>query len=214
MVDAHENSWLKLCVLCSSVRVVLPLCGGNIDTTVLGRCLDRGLACDGRLLKFSVTVSDRPGGIAELCRHMAAIGISIKDIMHERAWIQSDIFSVEVSENTRVYANLPLPYNSSPYQSTLHRSTQSQRITTNQPSQGTVTRWIIIFQGLPYVFIWHQWMAACQNTLNLSSINIYFNRVLCLHLLKILYIYTWLQCVIKSCYETEISITMLKRARP
>ena len=80
---------------------MLPLCGGNIDTTVLGRCLDRGLACDGRLLKFSVTVSDRPGGIAELCRHMASIGISIKDIMHERAWIQSDIFSVEVSEHTR-----------------------------------------------------------------------------------------------------------------
>ena len=107
MVDALENSWLKLCVLCLSVRVVLPLCGGNIDTTVLGRCLDRGLACDGRLLKFSVTVSDRPGGIAELCRHMAAIGISIKDIMHERAWIQSDIFSVEVSEYTRVCFCLP-----------------------------------------------------------------------------------------------------------
>ncbi|KAJ4439624.1 hypothetical protein ANN_07752 [Periplaneta americana] len=77
-------------------RVVIPLCGGNIDTTILGRCLDRGLACDGRLLKFSVTVSDRPGGIAELCRLMASIGVSIKDIMHERAWIQSDIFSVKV----------------------------------------------------------------------------------------------------------------------
>ena len=49
-------------------RVVIPLCGGNIDTTVLGRCLDRGLAADGRLVKFSVTVSDRPGGIAELAR--------------------------------------------------------------------------------------------------------------------------------------------------
>ena len=47
-------------------RVVIPLCGGNIDTTVLGRCLDRGLAADGRLVKFSVTISDRPGGMAEL----------------------------------------------------------------------------------------------------------------------------------------------------
>jgi len=82
--------------------VVLPLCGGNIDTTILGRCLDRGLACDGRLLKFSVTVSDRPGGIAELCRLMASIGVSIKDIMHERAWIQSDIFSVEVTVHIHV----------------------------------------------------------------------------------------------------------------
>jgi hypothetical protein len=92
-----KNACLNSFSLCFSARVVLPLCGGNIDTTILGRCLDRGLACDGRLLKFSVTVSDRPGGIAELCRQMASIGISIKDIMHERAWIQSDIFSVEVT---------------------------------------------------------------------------------------------------------------------
>ncbi|XP_006621911.1 uncharacterized protein LOC102681649 [Apis dorsata] len=77
-------------------RVVLPLSGGNIDTTILGRCLDRGLAAEGRLLKFTVTVSDRPGGIAELCRMLASIGVSIKDIMHERAWIMSDIFSVDV----------------------------------------------------------------------------------------------------------------------
>ncbi|KZC06262.1 L-threonine dehydratase catabolic TdcB, partial [Dufourea novaeangliae] len=77
-------------------RVVLPLCGGNIDTTILGRCLERGLAAEGRLMKFTVTVTDRPGGIAELCRMLASIGVSIKDIMHERAWIMSDIFSVDV----------------------------------------------------------------------------------------------------------------------
>lgn len=78
-------------------RVVLLLCGGNIDTTVLGRCLERGLAVDGRLVKFCVTVSDRPGGISELCKIVKDIGVSIKDIMHERAWITSDIFSVRVT---------------------------------------------------------------------------------------------------------------------
>lgn len=71
------------------------LCGGNIDTTIFGRCLERGLAAEGRLLRFSVTVSDRPGGISELCKVMASVGVSIKDIMHERAWIR-DIYSVEV----------------------------------------------------------------------------------------------------------------------
>ena len=81
---------------CLGKRVVIPLCGGNIDTTVLGRCLERGLAVDGRLVKFSVTVSDRPGGIAELTRLLANLGVSIKDILHERAWLKSDIFSVEV----------------------------------------------------------------------------------------------------------------------
>ncbi|XP_022246887.1 uncharacterized protein LOC106463633 isoform X2 [Limulus polyphemus] len=76
--------------------VVVPLCGGNIDTTVLGRCLERGLAVDGRLIKFTVTLSDRPGGIFELTRLISRIGVSIKDIMHERAWLTGDIFSVEV----------------------------------------------------------------------------------------------------------------------
>ena len=78
------------------IRVVIPLCGGNIDTTILGRCLDRGLAADGRLVKFTVTVSDRPGGIAELAGFLCKLGVSIKDMMHERAWIKNDIFSVEV----------------------------------------------------------------------------------------------------------------------
>ncbi|RXG70654.1 L-threonine ammonia-lyase [Armadillidium vulgare] len=77
-------------------RVVIPLCGGNIDTTVLGRCLERGLAADGRLVKFTVRVSDRPGGIADLTRLMANLGVSIKDMVHERAWVKTDIFSVEV----------------------------------------------------------------------------------------------------------------------
>lgn len=78
-------------------KVVIPLCGGNIDTTILGRCLDRGLAADGRLVKFSVTVSDRPGGIAELAKTLCDLGVSVKDMMHERAWIKNDIFSVELS---------------------------------------------------------------------------------------------------------------------
>ncbi|CAN0577965.1 unnamed protein product, partial [Ectocarpus sp. 12 AP-2014] len=47
-------------------KVVIPLCGGNIDVPVLGRVIDRGLAADMRLVRFVTTVSDRPGGIAEL----------------------------------------------------------------------------------------------------------------------------------------------------
>ncbi|ENN72773.1 hypothetical protein HUJ04_013365 [Dendroctonus ponderosae] len=77
-------------------RLVLILSGGNIDTTILGRCLERGLAADGRLVKCRVTVSDRPGGICELCKMVSSIGVSIKDIVHERAWVASDVFSVEV----------------------------------------------------------------------------------------------------------------------
>lgn len=72
------------------------ICGGNIDTTIFGRCLERGLASEGRLLRFTVELSDRPGGVLELCKLLARLGVSIKDIMHERAWL-TDTYSVEVS---------------------------------------------------------------------------------------------------------------------
>lgn len=77
-------------------KVVIALCGGNIDTTILGRAIERGLAVDGRLVRFMVTVSDRPGGIAELAKFIAVRGASIKDMFHERAWLKSDVFSVQV----------------------------------------------------------------------------------------------------------------------
>lgn len=77
-------------------RVVIPLCGGNIDPTVLGRCIERGLSSEGRLCRFIVNVKDRPGGIAELAQLISSIGVSIKDLYHERAWMTSGIFSVQI----------------------------------------------------------------------------------------------------------------------
>ncbi|CAH8501279.1 unnamed protein product [Dicrocoelium dendriticum] len=77
-------------------RVVSILTGGNIDTTILGRVLERGLAFEGRMCRFTVLVSDRPGGIAELCGLLGGLGVSIKDIFHERAWIHSSVYNVQV----------------------------------------------------------------------------------------------------------------------
>ena len=57
-----------------SYSVVVPLCGGNIDPTVLGRCIDRGLAADGRLVRFVVTITDRPGGMAKITSLIASTG--------------------------------------------------------------------------------------------------------------------------------------------
>jgi len=75
-------------------RVVFPLCGGNIDSTVLGRVMDRGLAADGRLVKFTVVVSDRPGGLSDLIKYVSDMGAGIKDIFHERAWLKTSIHTV------------------------------------------------------------------------------------------------------------------------
>ena len=78
------------------------LSGGNIDTTVLGRCLERGMAAEGRLVKFYVEVTDRPGGITELTEILGGMGISIKDLVVERAWLR-DIYTVEVSLKCALY---------------------------------------------------------------------------------------------------------------
>lgn len=77
-------------------KVVLPLCGGNIDTQVLGRIIERGLAADGRLCRFEARISDRPGGLARLATSIAAEGGSIRDVAHERAWAGDDLTSVNV----------------------------------------------------------------------------------------------------------------------
>jgi threonine dehydratase len=76
--------------------IIVPLCGGNIDTTVLGRVLDRGLAADQRLVNFYATVSDRPGGISKLTAILCEEGASIKDIYHERAWLHTSVDQVQV----------------------------------------------------------------------------------------------------------------------
>uniref|UniRef100_A0AC35TMM9 ACT domain-containing protein n=1 Tax=Rhabditophanes sp. KR3021 TaxID=114890 RepID=A0AC35TMM9_9BILA len=76
---------------------VVALCsGGNIDTTSLGRCIDRGLSHDLRLIRFNVVISDRAGAMAKLCEIVGAVGASIKEIYHERQWLKKDIFMVRV----------------------------------------------------------------------------------------------------------------------
>lgn len=77
-------------------NIVVPLCGGNIDTTTLSRVIDRGLAADNRLSRFVATVSDRPGGVAQLTEVLSETGASIKDIYHERAWLHTHVDQVQV----------------------------------------------------------------------------------------------------------------------
>ncbi|GAB1608460.1 uncharacterized protein LOC115214098 [Argonauta hians] len=88
-----ENSCPEL----QGKKVVVTLCGGNIDTSALGKVLDRGLVADKRLIKFVAVISDKPGGLSDFTSLISSIGISIKEIFHERAWLNSDVFSVKVT---------------------------------------------------------------------------------------------------------------------
>jgi threonine dehydratase len=83
-------------------RVVLLLCGGNIDLTILDRVIDHGLVADGRRWRFTARISDRPGGIARLTAAIAAAGASVREVVHDRAFSGADVFSttVEVTVET------------------------------------------------------------------------------------------------------------------
>jgi len=77
-------------------NVVLPLTGGNIDLNMLGRVIERGMASDGRLCRFTATISDRPGGLARFAGLIAEEGASVIDIAHDRAFADDDISNVTV----------------------------------------------------------------------------------------------------------------------
>ena len=77
-------------------RVVLLLCGGNIDPNVLSRVIERGLVADGRLGRFTAIISDRPGGLADLAAQIASTGASIKQVVHDRAFASPDVSAVNV----------------------------------------------------------------------------------------------------------------------
>jgi threonine dehydratase len=77
-------------------NVVLPLTGGNIDLTAVDRVIERGLVSDGRLCRFTATISDRPGGLARFAGLIAEEGASVIDIAHDRAFADDDLNTVTV----------------------------------------------------------------------------------------------------------------------
>jgi threonine dehydratase len=67
-------------------RTAVLVCGGNIDVTLLSRIIERGLVQDGRQVRMRVHLMDRPGGLQELTRIIAAKRANILDLLHDRAY--------------------------------------------------------------------------------------------------------------------------------
>jgi threonine dehydratase len=77
-------------------NVVLTLTGGNIDLSILDRVIEVGLVTDGRMCRFSVSISDRPGGLARLSEVIASTGASVREIVHDRTFAGPDLSEVRV----------------------------------------------------------------------------------------------------------------------
>jgi threonine dehydratase len=75
-------------------RVVLLLTGGNIDPLAHSRVIERGLAADGRIYRFDVLLTDRPGSLAHLAGVLAAAGANVTEIIHNRTFAGPDLSRV------------------------------------------------------------------------------------------------------------------------
>lgn len=77
--------------------VVAVLSGGNVDSMLLGHLVDHGLSVAGRFLRLRIIVPDRPGGLAEVTKAVADLGLNVVDVDHHRTGAGVGIQQVEVA---------------------------------------------------------------------------------------------------------------------
>jgi threonine dehydratase len=65
-------------------KIVLVICGGNIDVNLLERIIDRGLIESHRKVRISVPIADRPGILHQLTGVIKAQGANILQVVHDR----------------------------------------------------------------------------------------------------------------------------------
>jgi threonine dehydratase len=65
-------------------KIILVVCGGNIDVNLLERIIDRGLIESNRKLRISIPISDKPGTLHQLTQIMKEVGANILQVVHDR----------------------------------------------------------------------------------------------------------------------------------
>ena len=77
-------------------RVGIPVCGGNIDGRILANVLLRGLLRDGRLLRLTMDIPDRPGVLADIAGRIGVSGGNIIEVVHQRLFDAPSVQSAEL----------------------------------------------------------------------------------------------------------------------
>jgi threonine dehydratase len=65
-------------------KIVLVVCGGNIDVNLLERIIDRGLIESHRKVRLSIPIADRPGILHKLTGVIMEQGANILQVVHDR----------------------------------------------------------------------------------------------------------------------------------
>jgi threonine dehydratase len=66
--------------------VVAVVSGGNIDVNLVARVIERGLVKDGRLVRISVALQDKPGQLAKVSNIIAQHRANVIEVHHTRAF--------------------------------------------------------------------------------------------------------------------------------
>ena len=77
-------------------RVGLILCGGNIDSRLLSAVILRGLVRTERLVRFRVSLPDRPGSLTRVTALIARCGGNVVDVIHQRAFARMSVMQTDV----------------------------------------------------------------------------------------------------------------------
>jgi threonine dehydratase len=67
-------------------RVISIVSGGNIDVNLVARVIERGLVKDGRLVRISVALQDKPGQLAKVSGIVAHQRANVIEVHHTRAF--------------------------------------------------------------------------------------------------------------------------------
>jgi threonine dehydratase len=66
--------------------VVAVVSGGNIDVNLVARIIERGLVKDGRLVRISVALMDKPGQLAKVSSIISNLKANVIEVHHTRAF--------------------------------------------------------------------------------------------------------------------------------
>ncbi len=67
-------------------KVVVLVCGGNIDVNFLSRIIERGLVKDGRLVRLRLRIRDYPGALHAVTGILSELRANILSVLHDRAY--------------------------------------------------------------------------------------------------------------------------------
>jgi threonine dehydratase len=76
--------------------VGIPVCGGNIDARALSNVLLRQLLRDGRILRLTFDIPDRPGMLADISTRISALGGNVIEVQHQQLFGAPTVQSTEL----------------------------------------------------------------------------------------------------------------------